>query len=382
MKAVVLSDLHLDASGGTARDEAFVSFLEWLTARDRSDGDTPLRLVVLGDFLDLMHPPTAAAEPRAALEAVADSHRSALAALGTAAASGIQVDLVPGNHDSELLDGDLQEHLRVLVGDAAGISGDRLPTFHVRPWFLLVPGFLYAEHGSQYHPLNAVADPMAPFGRWSARRPPGAVLDLALHGMSSGAARARALPRLLPTVLRAEAARRRSDATAVASSQAYGRDAGLSSEAIDALRDLSEDSPVALARNLSAALVRRTDYVESRQQHAALAIHQILAQEGKTVPLYVFGHTHRVARRSLAAGNDSLLWLNAGAWADGNYCFAEVDDGSDEVVACLWEWDAASRSAHKLSDPLPSKSSVAQERELATRARKAGDRSEDPVATP
>jgi UDP-2,3-diacylglucosamine pyrophosphatase LpxH len=376
MKAIVLSDLHLDAAGGMATDDAFVSFLEWLTARAQSD-DVPWRLIVLGDLLDLLHAPMGAVEPLSALEAVAGQHRSALAALGAAAMSGIQVEIVPGNHDSELVDPKLQQQLRVLVGEAAGIDAAQLlSTFHVRPWFVIVPGLLYAEHGSQYHSLNAVADPLAPFGRWSPRMPPGAVLDLGLRGVKDGA-RARALLRLLPAMLRAAVNRRRTDARTFTSIQAYARETGFGPGALAALRSLREDSPLALVRNLSAALLRRAGYLESRQQHAAVAIHQILAREGQSVPLYVFGHTHRVAYRRLPAEDKRLLWLNTGAWADGSYGFAEVEERPDGVSARLCQWDAAARSARSISDSL-----LGQEGEPATRSRNAGNRSEDPVATP
>ena len=196
MRAIVLSDLHLGATAG-ATDDAFVSFLEWLAERAHSDAE-PWRLILLGDFLDLLHAPAGVGDPLAALDAVAAQHMSVLAALGAAAADGIVVDLIPGNHDSELADPDLQERLRALVADAAGTSASLLrPTFRVRPWFLLVPGLLYAEHGSQYHALNAVADPLSPFGRWSRRLPPGAVLDLFFRRAEHGG-RARALPRLTP----------------------------------------------------------------------------------------------------------------------------------------------------------------------------------------
>jgi UDP-2,3-diacylglucosamine pyrophosphatase LpxH len=376
MKAIVLSDLHLDTPGGTATDEAFVSFLEWLTARAQSD-DVPWRLIVLGDLLDLLHAPTGAAEPLSALEAVVAQHRSALAALGAAAMSGIQVEIVPGNHDSELVDPELQQQLRVLVGDAAGIDAAQLrPTFHVRPWFVIVPGLLYAEHGSQYHSLNAVADPLAPFGRWSPRLPPGAVLDLGLRGVKDGA-RTRALPRLLPAILRAAINRRKTGAGTVNSIQAYARETGFSPGALAALRSLREDSPLALVRNLSAALRRRTDYLESRQQHAAVAIHQILAREGQSVPLYVFGHTHRIAHRRLQAEEKRLHWLNTGAWADGSYAFAEVEERPDGVAVRLCQWDDVARSARSISD-----SFLGQDGEPATRSRNAGSRSEDAVATP
>jgi len=297
VRALVLSDLHLGPAR-TATDDAFISFVEQLTEGARRDG-RPLQLVLLGDFLDLLHAPASARDPLAALDAVAARHRSALAALGVAAANGVVVNIVPGNHDSELVEPDLQEHLRTLVADAAGTSPARLRSnFRIRPWFLLVPGLLYAEHGSQYHALNAVADPLAPFGRWSGRLPLGAVLD-GLSCETEHRGRARALPNVLPPALRALAQRGRTDPSTAASLHACAREAGLSAEAPAALRRLADDSWTALLRNARAAVLGRTGYVESRQQLAVAAIHEILEREGKGAPVYVFGHTHHIGYRAI-----------------------------------------------------------------------------------
>jgi hypothetical protein len=100
------------------------------------------------------------------------------------------------------------------------------------------------------------------------------------------------------------------------------------------------------------------------------------------VPVYVFGHTHRIAYRALHVKGARLLWFNGGAWADGSYGFVEVDGRVDGVVARLCQWDPVTRSAHALSDPLLAPPSVAQERAATTRFRSAGNRSADPVASP
>jgi UDP-2,3-diacylglucosamine pyrophosphatase LpxH len=372
VRAIVLSDLHLGATAGTATDDAFVSFLQWLTERAHLDA-APWRLVLLGDLLDLLHAPADARDPLAALDAVATRHRSTLGALGAAAAHGVVVDLVPGNHDSELVEPGLQERLRDLAAAAAGTSAVQLRrTFRVRPWFLLVPGLLYAEHGSQYHALNAVGDPLAPCGRWSPRLPPGAVLDL--FGRATHGGRARALPRLVPAALHALARRRRTDAATEASLQACARETGLTTDTVAGLRGLAEDSSVALLRNACAALLGRAGYVESRQQQAAVGVHKILAHEGQAVPVYLFGHTHHVAHRALDADGARLLWFNGGAWADGSYGFVEVDGRADGVVVRLCRWDPVARSALTLSDPFLARPSVAQELAPTTTGRSAGSK--------
>ena len=380
MRALVLSDLHLGAAG-TTTDDAFISFVERLTEGARRDG-RPLQLVLLGDFLDLLHAPVGARDPLAALDVVAARHRSALAALGVAAANGVVVNIVPGNHDSELVEPDLQEHLRTLVADAACTSPARLRSnFRIRPWFLLVPGLLYAEHGSQYHALNAVADPLAPFGRWSGRLPLGAVLD-GLSCETEHRGRARALPHVLPAALRALTQRGRTDPSTAASLHACAREAGLSAEAPAALRRLADDSWTALMRNARAAVPGRTGYVESRQQQAAAAIHEILAREGKRAPVYVFGHTHHIGYRAIHSDGAPLLWFNGGAWVNAGYGFLEVNGRAGCVVARLCRWDPVARSALAVSGPLLVRSGGAQDRVPTTRVRKAGSMSVDPVVSP
>jgi UDP-2,3-diacylglucosamine pyrophosphatase LpxH len=374
VRAVVLADLHLGATS-TATDDAFVSFLEWLAGRAHSDTE-PWRLVLLGDLLDLLHPPAGLGSPLAALDAVAAQHRSALAALGAAAERGIVVDLIPGNHDSELVEPDLQERLRVLVADASGTSADLLrPVLRVRPWFLLVPGLLYAEHGSQYHALNAVTDPLVPFGRWSRRMPPGAVLDL--WGSAEPGARVRAILHLVPAVLRTLAPRGRGRDRAL---HAFAQEAGLSLDTLAALRRLAEDSFAGLLRNAWAAVRGRGGHVESLQQQAAVAVHRILVQEGQQVPVYVFGHTHSVAHRTLDAHGVQLRWFNSGAWMDGGYGFVEVDGRGDGAVAHVRRWDPTTRSA--LSAGGPRDAPPAQERAAMTRLPSSGNKSADPVASP
>lgn len=78
MRAVALSDLHLDATADTATDEAFVSFLEWLAERAGADAE-PLRLILLGDLLDLLHAPAGVHDPLAALDAVAAASARSMA---------------------------------------------------------------------------------------------------------------------------------------------------------------------------------------------------------------------------------------------------------------------------------------------------------------
>ena len=171
LDTIVVSDFHIGraaptAADGSSTERALVTFLDWLGGRARAEAQ-PWRLVILGDFLDLLHVPAGGAglaSPEAALEGIAAAHPSALAALGAFALAGNEVVVVPGNHDSELLDPHLQQRFGELVSALAGGTG-LPPSLSFQPWFFLQPGVLYAEHGSQYHSVNAVRNPLAPSGR-------------------------------------------------------------------------------------------------------------------------------------------------------------------------------------------------------------------------
>lgn len=375
MRVLILSDLHIGATTGSATSDAWVSFLDWVV--ERSDDDAaPWRLVVLGDFLDLLHAPADVRDPLAALDAVAARHRSTFAALGAAVERGVQIDVVPGNHDSELLDTDVQEHLRALVAEAAAASPTALLAgFRIRRWFLLVPGYLYAEHGSQYHALHAVADPLAPSGRWSPQLPPGAALDLLLGDWERGR-RTHALRRLLSALARRGSAA----ASTGASLEAHASESGISLRAVGDIHALGENSWAALVRNAHAAALGRSSFVESRQQRAALAVHRILTGERQSVPAYVFGHTHRAAHCALDADGTRLLCFNSGAWTNGGYEFVELSRRAGGVTARLCRWDPLLRSAIALSGPLSSATFPAQVPELTRRRRNAGSGSAVPVA--
>ena len=164
-----LSDLHLAAgSAGLVdrftHDEALVRLL------GRFDADAPLvRVVLLGDFVDFLEAAPAPgpidasdAETLPRLDAIVAAHPAVFHALGRFLALGGALTVLPGNHDAELtrpaVRGRLREHL---VGDAPEPAV--AARVEVLPWFLHIPGVVYAEHGSQYHDLNAFPTLLAPW---------------------------------------------------------------------------------------------------------------------------------------------------------------------------------------------------------------------------
>jgi UDP-2,3-diacylglucosamine pyrophosphatase LpxH len=325
---IVVSDLHLGATAGAA-DATFALFLEWLGARAAGDRRA-WRIVILGDFLDLLHAP--GATPVAALEAAVRG-RAVLRALAAASASEISIEIVPGNHDSELLDRRVQERLRQLAAEAAGPGTPRAPvnlTFHA--WFLLLPGVLYAEHGSQYHALNAVRDPLSPAGRWSPQIPLGALLDLGRseprqvlgHLARKAAASSRSRGRRRPAPSRSRMLER-------------ARETGLRPETLDGLLRLGRRSPLDLAGRALTTIGGRPRSVEAEQRAAAASVHRLLLAEAKSVPVYVFGHTHRAASADLDAGGTRLGWFNSGAWP-AEHSFLEIAVSRSGVAARLRRW--------------------------------------------
>ena len=168
---VVLSDLHLSAgydetTGAYNRNEdffydaAFARLLDHLRAR-------PCRLVILGDLFDflqveLTRPAAPGAEPDssdaatvAKLDQIARGHPEFFAALSRFVRGGHQLDVVPGNHDVELIRPAVQARFCELLGVTEGV------TFH--PWIFYLPGLLYAEHGHQYDETSSFATPLRPY---------------------------------------------------------------------------------------------------------------------------------------------------------------------------------------------------------------------------
>ena len=158
----IVSDLHLslgchrghNAGGHVLHDAGFARFLGHVRRR-AAEQCSGWRLVVLGDLVDLPDAETPPAETITTLTKVAAGHPGLFGAVGEFLAAGMQVDVVAGNHDVALLRRAVRERLADLVlaaaGDSSVMAGIR---FH--PWIYHLPGVLYAEHGSQYHDINAM----------------------------------------------------------------------------------------------------------------------------------------------------------------------------------------------------------------------------------
>src|SRR4051794_30826299 len=145
-----VSDLHLDLGTGDARDpgSAFPLFLDAVVLPGSTAGG---RLVLLGDFMELAGYRCAPgrradwAAPR--LWELAVRHRPVFEALRRGVRAGLQLDVLPGNHDIDLSLLPVRERLTELLGD----GGRRV---RVHSWLLHEPGSFLATHGNQEHDLN------------------------------------------------------------------------------------------------------------------------------------------------------------------------------------------------------------------------------------
>lgn len=89
-----------------------------------------------------------------------DDHPAFIAAVAEFLAAGNEVTFVMGNHDRELCFPEVQTLLRQRVAAAApaGNGADVATRLHFEPWFIHIPGVLYAEHGQQYDMTCSYSD--------------------------------------------------------------------------------------------------------------------------------------------------------------------------------------------------------------------------------
>jgi len=171
---IIVSDLHM-SSGYDPRvgafhlqedffnDAAFARFLDNLCERAGKER-RKWRLLILGDLFDFArvelsslrtqdHHDTSEKITLAKLNRIAAGHSEFFEALGRFVAEGFQLDLVPGNHDIDLMRPSAQARFKELVAESCDRPEVKTGiTFHA--WIYFVPGVLYAEHGHQYHDIN------------------------------------------------------------------------------------------------------------------------------------------------------------------------------------------------------------------------------------
>lgn len=394
---VILSDLHLTESGfgeptgdpvSPNASEAFAALVEHM--RSRTADGTRTRLVLLGDTLELVDPRLSRFGARippvgSRLRAIAEANPSVFRALRSAIEGGLELDVVPGNHDAELAFPSVQACFREVVAPGAGDTTDAI-IFH--PWIYYVPGVLYAEHGHQYHDVNAFASPLEPSladDPEDLDHPIGAYVDASLRdartarrtrpmrapaadGILLAATVVRGLVRYGTSAVAFRNARRRRREERRAILDRYADAIALARPSLRAIDALSRRGVLAVGSRVAtyglewlrrsiplggrSGLRTSTGYRPEYLYAAAAAIDEILCRRGEEVPMYVFGHSHvveRVAVRTRAGAADLLgtgTWTSQGPGrADlpsrtGRFPWIEIERRADRISSRVCLWDA------------------------------------------
>jgi UDP-2,3-diacylglucosamine pyrophosphatase LpxH len=194
---VLLSDVHLGSdlvahvrpwartswlTTEAAVDDQLVSLLEH-QRRERPEG-RPLCVVMAGDFLDLvgvsLTPPEGPLRTTPNFEeqqyglgsaadhvvhkvwAIARRHPRVFRALMELCAEGNRLVVVRGNHDIELFWHSAQRALIDAICEHAPEStrASIAARIAIQPWFFVVEGLLYVEHGHQFDAMCSYGDPL------------------------------------------------------------------------------------------------------------------------------------------------------------------------------------------------------------------------------
>jgi UDP-2,3-diacylglucosamine pyrophosphatase LpxH len=365
-----LNDLHLAAGFNAVEgrpsqgesffyDAVFARFLGFHISQAASNGDC-LHLVLLGDVFDFLrieslavpqHRYSLDSSPATAIEKlrrIAAGHPEFFRALGRLLDAGGFLELLPGNHDIELIRQPVQSIFKELLVDGCqNPIQEQQIRFH--PWMLYVPGVLYAEHGQQHHFINTFPYLLhlhidQPPGRF--RLPLGSHFELYLSSLGRLAAPylsgQSAAPRaLLRTLLRHPGLWLRTSGShlrfaaallhdllrrplvksgRIAGEQArriqvLARESGLSVQLLSELERLTRYSTQEMIRRVlrlrrPAASAPTGGYLFQ----SASTIHQLLRSTGQAVPFYIFGHTHQSAHLPLPSQGEPAFYLNAGSW--------------------------------------------------------------------
>jgi UDP-2,3-diacylglucosamine pyrophosphatase LpxH len=147
------------------------------------DQGRPWRLVLAGDFLDLvgvsistqasLRTPPTAEEERHGMGSAADHvvqkvaaivarHPAVFRALGRFVAAGNALVIVRGNHDIELYWRAAQRALvdAILACEPPRSRALLRTRIAIQPWFFAVDGLLYVEHGHEFDPMCSYGDPL------------------------------------------------------------------------------------------------------------------------------------------------------------------------------------------------------------------------------
>ena len=325
----IVSDVHLDAdpdNAARARSDAFARFLLRILHVHGSQPDTGDRLVILGDLMNL--PSTNLGDACKTVERIARVHEKVFAALTGLVSGGLELVVVPGNHDIELI---LPEVFSTFHRHIVP-TPEQLGRVRLVPWIYYIPDLLYAEHGNQHHDINWFSTLLTPTYADDDKRLQRTTVRW-LEGVRrpDEAHRSRLRPRImhlagLANSLRSHPGWAMPREDYVSSFVVpYGASIGIGGVAARSLDAATIRGPVSVFRRLTRRTARRLgerlwgmgtpDTSGSRERYMRRAVPEIVTitrAHGAGVPFYVFGHTH-VARHS--AVDDDATYLNAGTWS-------------------------------------------------------------------
>jgi Calcineurin-like phosphoesterase len=309
----VISDLHLNGRPCPRdTDAALPRFLETVVAASPADRRT---LVLLGDTFDLQGPerqPAGAVAER--LTSLADAHASIFRALAGCVGSGIEVHVVGGNHDIDVIRPAVAASFTTLLGLEPGHPGVRFS-----PWIVHEPGVLYAEHGSQHYELHRMPTLLSVGARCDiCETLPVTPIAAASLGRSWCPATRAAATRVARSVWATRRQERLAQTTWYRELlDREAADLGISGRA---LSDLAATSRFGVGRALVGCarrvVVRRlgVDRPGAHLAARAAAVHRILTRYGSPAAAYVFGHDHRAERLDLQ-DPPAAAYLNTGTWS-------------------------------------------------------------------
>ena len=316
---VLLSDQHLGVQGpgpGQPDLDGGLSELVDSVVEESGRTGTSAALVLLGDTFDLEHRQqttryggTSTDRALRALQQLAGEHPVVIASLRRALENGVDVHVVPGNHDADLHRPPVWQALAALVRPPTGGG-----TLRLHPWVLHVPGLLLAEHGHRAHDINRPRHPTLPFRRHD----PSRALE-ATPARALGAVRhARTRAALGDVVRAAGSAMVPSRPLPPEELRDLAASVALPERAVAELLRSPAVLPGLLARLVSTAVraaLRRPQpgYVAGAAQRTL----DQLAASGVVVPYYVTGHTHRADVRTVrpAGATPAVQHLDAGTWS-------------------------------------------------------------------
>ncbi len=408
---ITLSDLHLSAvqdidtgycavREGFHYDAAFSHFIDHLLERVKSE-DARLQILILGDFLDFLHTKvplsesnfltTTEASSLQKLQAIIRAHPLFFESLKRFVATGFPLSFVPGNHDIDLMRPPVQELLKESIKTESGAN----IFFHF--WIYHIPGVLYAEHGHQYHDINAYTTLLVPFRTGNENElelPVGAYFDMYLFHLiervnlpteniyaplgylfNSYLKQPLKFITTFPDVCnfvwaicsqfvyrgsrQFRITRQRYQDKILSN---FATSTGLSYKTCVALDQLAEvNNNKMIKRLLGNALFKRGDPIKTGYLYPkALMISKILETEKKEVPFYLFGHSHQLAKVALD-GQPNRFYLNTGSWSSPNYPgspadrslfpFVEIEwENNKRPTAALMQWDETKQKSVQVDE--------------------------------